>query len=520
MGALLASSTSLSLRDVIAGIVLFLVTRLFLSYLLRAVSGRRPLPPGPKGWPFIGCLPLLGRMPHVSLFELAKVYGPVMYLKLGTSAMVVASSPAAAKAFLKTLDTTFTNRPPNAGATHMAYNAEDLVFADYGPRWKLLRKLSNLHMLGGKALDDWAAVRRAEMVHMFRTVQDHARRGEAVDVPELLSYGIANMMGMVMLSKRVFESGGSESSEFKVMVVELMTLAGLFNVGDFIPSIAWMDLQGIEGAMKRVHLKWDALIRRMIEEHEATREERKGKPDMLDAVMQYRTDNEVKGGGDGEKLTMTNIKALLLNLFAAGTDTSSSIIEWAMAELLYSPAILRRAQAEMDSVIGRERRLEESDIRRLPYFQAICKETFRKHPSTPLNLPRVATQPCEVNGFYIPKNTRLMVNIWGMGRDPNVWDKPLEFNPDRFLTPELSKIEPRGNDFELIPFGAGRRICAGTRMGIVMVEYILGSLVHAFDWKMPDGGKVDMAETFGIALQKAVPVKAMATPRLAPHVYA
>lgn len=191
-----------------------------------------------------------------------------------------------------------------------------------------------------------------------------------------------------------------------------------------------------------------------------------------------------------------------------------------MAEMLHNPAILRRAQAEMDGVIGRERRLDESDIRRLPYFQAICKEAFRKHPSTPLNLPRVATQPCEVNGFYIPKNTRLMVNIWGMGRDPELWEKPLEFNPDRFLKPELAKIEPRGNDFELIPFGAGRRICAGTRMGILMVEYILGSLVQAFDWKLPDGEKIDMAETFGIALQKAVPVRAIATPRLAPQAYA
>ena len=212
---------------------------------------------------------------------------------------------------------------------------------------------------------------------------------------------------------------------------------------------------------------------------------------------------------------------LLKNLFTAGTDTSSSIIEWALAEMLKNPRILKRAHEEMDQVIGKNRRLEETDIPKLPYFQAICKETMRKHPSTPLNLPRVSTEACEVNGYYIPKNTRLSVNIWAIGRDPDVWENPLDFTPERFLSGKNAKIDPRGNDFELIPFGAGRRICAGTRMGIVLVEYILGTLVHSFDWKLPNGvDQLNMDEAFGLALQKAVPLSAIVSPRLALSAYA
>lgn len=207
------------------------------------------------------------------------------------------------------------------------------------------------------------------------------------------------------------------------------------------------------------------------------------------------------------------------NLFTAGTDTSSSIIEWSLAEMLKNPRILKQAQDEMDQVIGRNRRLEESDIPKLPYLQAICKETFRKHPSTPLNLPRIADQACEVNGYYIPKGTRLSVNIWAIGRDPDVWDNPLDFTPERFFSEKYAKINPRGNDFELIPFGAGRRICAGTRMGIVLVQYILGTLVHSFDWKLPKDVELNMDEVFGLALQKAVPLSAMVTPRLEPNAY-
>ncbi|KAK1586703.1 hypothetical protein Q3G72_005300 [Acer saccharum] len=446
------------LREAAAAALLFFITRFFIHSLIqKSCRWWLPLPPGPKGWPLIGALPLLGTMPHVTLAEMAKKYGPVMYLKMGTCDMVVASTPDAARAFLKTLDLNFSNRPPNAGATHLAYNAQDMVFAHYGPRWKLLRKLSNLHMLGGKALQDWSQVRAVELGHMLRAMCDSSRKGEPVVVPEMLTYAMANMIGQVILSRRVFATKGLESNEFKDMVVELMTSAGFFNIGDFIPSIAWMDLQGIEGGMKKLHNKFDVVITKMIKEHMASTHERKGKPDFLDVVMANR---EVS---DSEKLTITNIKALLLNLFTAGTDTSSSIIEWALAEMLKKPSILKRAHEEMDQVIGRNRRLEESDIPKLPYLQAICKEAYRKHPSTPLNLPRVSTQACVVNG---------------------------------------------------------RRICAGTRMGILLVEYILGTLVHSFDWKLPNGvDGLNMDEAFGLALQKFVPLSALLHPRLAPTAY-
>ncbi|KAF5930150.1 hypothetical protein HYC85_031023 [Camellia sinensis] len=132
------------------------------------------------------------------------------------------------------------------------------------------------------------------------------------------------------------------------------------------------------------------------------------------------------------------------NLFTAGTDTSSSSIEWALAEMLKNPKILKWAHHEMDRVIGKNRRLEESDLPKLSYLQAICKETFRKHPSTPLNLPRVSAEACEVNGYYIPKNTRLSVNIWAIDRDPDVWERPLEFIPERFLIGKNAKTDSHG----------------------------------------------------------------------------
>ncbi|KAH7844363.1 hypothetical protein Vadar_027189 [Vaccinium darrowii] len=503
-------------REIAAATVVFLLTRLFLGSILQLLKPTCKLPPGPKGWPVVGALPLLGTMPHVALAKMAKKYGPIVYLKMGTCGMVVASTPESARAFLKTLDMNFSNRPPNAGATHLAYNSQDMVFADYGPKWTLLRKLCNVHMLGAKALDDSAHIRKSELGHMLQAMVESSQRAEPVVISEMMTYAMANMIGQVILKRRVFVQKGSESNEFKDMVVELMTSAGLFNVGDFIPSVAWMDLQGIEGGMKRMHSKWDDLITRMVKGHSESAHERKGNPDFLDVLMANKENSQGTGS-----LSLTNIKALLLNLFTAGTDTSSSVIEWALAEMVLNPDILKRAQQEMDQVIGRNRRLQESDIPKLPYLQALCKEAFRLHPSTPLNLPRISSEACEVNGYYVPKNTRLSVNIWAIGRDPDVWENPLEFNPERFMSGKNAKMDPRGNDFELIPFGAGRRICAGARMGVVMVEYFLGTLVHSFDWKLPDGvAELNMDETFGLALQKAVPLAAKVTPRLHPSAYA
>ncbi|KAM7250313.1 hypothetical protein ACFE04_022196 [Oxalis oulophora] len=294
------------LLELVAAAILFLISHALIRYLVSRWTSR-PLPPGPKGLPIVGALPLLAKgMPHVILANLAKKYGPIMHLKLGTSDMVVASNPDAARAFLKTLDLNFSNRPPNAGATHLAYNREDMVFADYGPRWKLLRKLSNIHMLGGKALDDWSDVRVAEMNHVIRSMCLASERGESVLLPEILNFLIANMISQVMLGRRLFERRGLESNEFKEMVVELMTTAGYFNIGDFIPSINWMDLQGIIKGMKKLHKRFDSLLTKILDEHEKLVDDRKGKPDFLDHIKAS------KDQYDGEEVTTTNIKALLL----------------------------------------------------------------------------------------------------------------------------------------------------------------------------------------------------------------
>jgi len=315
-----------------------------------------------------------------------------------------------------------------------------------------------------------------------------------------------------MLSKRVLDYQGSKAGEFREMVVEQTDLGGKFFIGDFVPSLSWMDLQGVRTKMKKLHKRFDDFLSKIIEEHQTAPCSGEGKGDFLSVLLDLRNDVD----GEGGKLKIDDIKHLLLTLFTAGTDTSSSTVEWAMAELIRHPQVMKKCQEEIESVVkgDQQRRLKESDLQNLPYLQAVVNETFRLHPSAPLLVPRMAGEACEIEGYYIPKNARLLVNAWGMQRDPAVWENPLEFDPDRFVG---SSVDVRGNDFQVIPFGSGRRICAGMSMGIRMVQLLLATLLHSFDLSLPDDQtpeKLDMVEAFGLTMHKAVPLFVVPTARL------
>nr|QBF29342.1 flavonoid 3 hydroxylase [Crocus sativus]QBF29343.1 flavonoid 3' hydroxylase [Crocus sativus] len=492
-------------------------------------SSRPPLPPGPKGVPVLGSLLQLGAKPHETLRALSRTYGPLMRLRLGCVDVVVASPPSVAASFLKN-DSNFGSRPPNSGAEHMAYNYHDLVFAPSGPRWRLLRKLSAVHLLGPKALDELRWVREEELGVLVRMLRARAEGagGGAANVGKEMHVCSTNALARAMMGRRVFEkvAAGEEgeeeemrkAEEFKEMVVEVMTLAGVFNIGDFVPWLKWFDVQGVVRKMKRVHRRYDVFLDKFLEECRTS-----AKPGAVD-LLSVLSGQKGKSDGSGGHITDTAIKALVLNLLTAGTDTSSSTIEWALTELIRHPDILEKAQQEMDSVVGRERLVTESDIPKLPYLQAIVKENFRMHPATPLSLPRMSMEECDIGEYRIPKNATLFVNIWAMGRDPTIWPDPMEFRPSRFLPGGQGEhVEVRGTHFELMPFGAGRRICAGTSMGIRVVHSTVATLIHAFDWKLPEGQSadgIDMGEAFGISLQKAIPLMAHPIPRLALKAYA
>ncbi|KAG0497903.1 hypothetical protein HPP92_002594 [Vanilla planifolia] len=484
-----------------------------------------PLPPGPRGLPLLGYLTKVGPNPHQTFYNLSKIYGPLLHLRFGIVDVVVPSSAeVAAKLFRN--DLKVVNRPKNSGAEHILYNYQDIGFVPYGPRWRMLRKLCALHLFSPKALDDLQDTRREEM-DLF--VGELAGKGGAVevDVSREVAKCVANSLSRLLIGRRVFDAGQEkEAGEFKWMVMELMHLSGSFCVADFLPGLGWLDPQGLISRMKKLNRRFDAFLNRFMAEHRepnaAGDNNNSGKRDLLSVMLEQQENAD----GEGGKLTDVDIKALLVAMFAAGSDSTSITSEWALAELIRKPEILARAQAELDSAVGRNRLVMESDLSNLPMLQDIVKETLRLHPPAPISVPRVAVEDCEVDGYLIPKGSTILLNIWAIGRDPVAWpDEPNEFRPDRFLPGGKHEGEDlKGSHFGLIPFGAGRRICVGMNLGLRMVTFMTATMIHSFDWFLPEGQTgedLDMVERAnGLTLIKAVPLVARPVPRLKPEVYA
>ncbi|CAN0924812.1 Cytochrome P450 84A1 [Linum grandiflorum] len=214
------------------------------------------------------------------------------------------------------------------------------------------------------------------------------------------------------------------------------------------------------------------------------------------------------------KLTKDNIKAIIMDVMFGGTETVASVIEWAMAELLKSPQDLKRVQQELTYVVGLNRHVEEKDLEKLTFLKCILKETLRLHPPIPLLLHETA-EDVEVSGYFIPKRSRVMVNAFAIGRDPNSWSNPNEFNPSRFLNQGMPDF--KGSNFEFLPFGSGRRSCPGMQLGLYAIELGMAHLLHDFNWELPYGMKpneVDMTDVFGLTAPRATRLIAVPTSRL------
>ncbi|KAL5768507.1 hypothetical protein ACOSP7_015053 [Xanthoceras sorbifolium] len=508
--------------------VSWLAALLFLQKLTTSLRQHHPLkfPPGPRPWPIIGNLNLIGPLPHQSLQKLAQKYGPIMQLRFGSFPVVVASSAEMAKHFLKTHDHVFASRPQTAAGKHTTYNYLNITWAPYGPYWRQGRKIYLSELFSSKRLESYEYIRAEELRAFVSRLQ--ASSGKPIMLKEHLSRVTLSIISRIVLGRKYFSESESETEnsivtleEFQEMLDELFLLNGVLNIGDWIPWLDFLDLQGYVKRMKALKKKFDRFHDHVFDEHKA---KIKGMGDfvprdMADLLLQLADDPNLQ-----VKLNYDSVKGFTQDLIAGGTDTSATTVEWAMSELMKQPDLIKKATEELDRVIGRERWVEEKDIPQLPYIDAIMKETMRKHPVAVLLAPHLALEDCNVAGYDIRKGTRVFINSWSIGRDPSIWDEPEEFRPERFLQEKANNIDVKGHSFELLPFGSGRRMCPGYSLGLKMISSSLANLLHGFHWKLPGDGdmKVDdisMDEVYGLATPRKYPLVAVIDPRLPLHLY-
>ncbi|TXG47364.1 hypothetical protein EZV62_026658 [Acer yangbiense] len=485
-----------------------------LFFLLQAFRSKRnaktkPLPPGPRGFPIFGSLHLLGKYPHKDLQKLAEKYGSIMHLRLGLIPTIVISSPQAAELFLKTHDVVFASRPSFEAVKHMNYEQKDLIFAPYGSYWRTLRKMCTSELLSNHKINSFKSMRKEELCLLIDYIKNHQEAGVvAVDLSDKVTYLIVDMTCRMVFGKKYVEKEYFDEKGFKAVIQEGMKLVGTPNLGDYIPQIASLDLHRVTKKMKAVAKAFDVFFEKIIDEHVRSTEENRNK-DFVDVMLGFMGAEATE-----YRLERDTIKAIILDLIVAAIDPTATTIEWALSELIKRPRIMKKLQKELESVVGLDRMVEESDLGNLEYLEMVIKENFRFRPVSPLLVPHESVQDCTVNGFHIPNKSRIMINVWAIGRDASIWNDPDEFLPERFVG---SNIEPHGRDFELLPFGSGRRACAGMQLGVTVVRLVLAQLVHCFDWELPDGmlpTELDMTEEFGQVIFRAKHLLALPTYRL------
>ncbi|XP_031267955.1 trimethyltridecatetraene synthase-like [Pistacia vera] len=484
-------------------------------------SWRQPLnsAPGPKPWPIIGNLNLIGPLPHQSLHKLAQKYGSIMQLKFGSFPVVVASSAEMAKLFLRTHDHIFASRPPTAAGKYTTYNYLNITWAPYGPYWRQGRKIYLRELFSSKRLESYEFIRVEELRAFVSRL--YTSSGKPIVLKDHLSRFTLSIISRIVLGKKYFCESKSETSvvtleEFQEMLDNLFMLNGVLNIGDWIPWMDFLDLQGYVKRMKVLKKRFDRFHDHVFDEHRAKREGVKDfeAKDMVDSLLRLADDPKLDA-----KLTSDSVKGFTQDLIAGGTDTSATTVEWAMSELLKQPELMKKATEELDRVIGRERWVEEKDIPQLPYIDAIMKETMRIHPVAVLLAPHLALEDCNVAGYHIRKGTRVFINSWSLGRDPSVWDAPEEFRPERFIG---KAIDVKGQSFELLPFGSGRRMCPGYSLGLKMIQSSFANMLHGFNWKLPGNVKpedISMEEVYGLATIRKFRLVADMEPRLPLHLY-
>ncbi|CAN6270519.1 unnamed protein product [Urochloa humidicola] len=484
----------------------------------QATGANRPPPPSPPALPLIGHLHLVGAHPHISMRRLAaghKGGGDLMLLRLGAVPTLVASSPRAAELVLRTHDRSLASRPRSIFGDILGYGPSDVVFAPYGEGWRQAKKLVTTHLLSSKRVLCYRATREEEVGIVVANLRRHAAMAggdAAVDMSEILA-GFTNDMVCHAVAGRSFREDGLDKVLKEAMEASMAVLGG-FSLENFYPGLArfaggvlmWPGRRKAE----RLRDMWDEVLDRVIDEH-ARVVGAGGLPasherDFTHVLLAVRYEHG---------LTRDGIKAILADMFAAGTDTAYLVLEYTMAELMRHKDVMAKLQAEVRSSIPKgQEAITEDNPTGMPYLKAVIKETLRLHPPSPLLLPHQSIEDCEVDGYMVGAGTTVFVNVWAIGRDPSLWDAAEEFMPERFLNKRGAEgVDFRGLDFQFLPFGSGRRMCPGMNFALASIEIMLANLMYHFDWEMPEGvNEIDMAEVFGLTVHRKD--KLILSPRL------
>ncbi|XP_021890225.1 cytochrome P450 71A26-like [Carica papaya] len=441
-----------------------------------------------------------------------------MLLRFGSVPVLVISSAHAALDVMKTHDNIFSSRFKSSVFDKLVYNCKDVVLAPYGEYWRQMKSICVIHLLSSKKVQCFQKVREEETMILTKKIQESYC--SPMNLSETFTVLANDILCRVAFGRKY---GGDEENgkKLKELLTRFAQLTGTVDIGDYIPWLSWVScVNGLNTKLEKLAKELDDLFEGIVEEHVNHLKNKSNtsdygdvqdtdSKDFVDVLLWIQRENTI-----GFPIDRVTIKALILDMFIAGTDTTSTTLEWAMTELLRHPKVMKKLRNEVRTIAGDKSNIIEEDLGKMKYLKAVIKEVLRLHPPLPLLMPRESVKDANVRGYDITAGTQVLINAWAIGRDPDSWEEAEEFKPERFLN---SCIDFKGHDFQLIPFGAGRRGCPGIHFATILIEMILANVLHKCDWKpMPYRGAkehgIDLTESAGISVHRKFPLIAIPSP--------
>ncbi|XP_074275310.1 cytochrome P450 89A2-like [Silene latifolia] len=477
------------------------------------------LPPGPRSVPILSTVLWLGKSSlemEQTLRKLRLRFGPIVTIYLGSRPLIFISDRTLAHQALVQHGPIFADRPePTLTSKIFSSNQHNINTAGYGPTWRLLRRNLTSKILHPSKSKEFSSARKwALEILLSHLKEDDDNKSGVVKVVDHFRFSMFCLLVFMCFGKRMEESGIREVEE---VVHRPLVSFNRYQILNFWPWMTRIILRSRWNEFFNSRKKQEEVLIPYITARKNSQVDLQEKVACyLDTLLELELPED---GNESRKLNDGEIVTACSEFLTAGTDTTSTALQWIMANLVKYPNIQAKLFEEIKGVVGKEaEEVREDDLSKMPYLKAVVLEGLRRHPPAHFVLPHAVTQEVELGGYRVPKNAIINFTVADMGWDPEMWDDPMEFRPERFMSSKRSVIQEEfditgSREIKMIPFGAGRRICPASGLALLHLEYFVANLVLRFQWTVPRGKEVDLTEKQEFTIVMKNPLHAQISPR-------